>query len=251
MINLLLLQRKKYSFAKKISTIPFLLSVILIFIKSYSYYTTIFSIVFSIISFIIIRISKNKVKNAATIQELFDTSLYKLPWNNILVGEKPQVDYLENYKESKKKTLKNWYKIPEEYKNKNEIILNCQCQNLKWDKNLNLLLFISIILFFIVIWIISIWRNYSLVSILIVFFPALTQVISHIFNILDIYTSENTLIKRINKLKEKEYSKTDLRQIQDYLFIIRCNTTMTPDLIYKIYYFLFMLIMQKIICIKY
>lgn len=85
---------------------------------------------------------KRKKEDAAKIQEMFDTEVFSLPWDNINVGSKPDVGLIF---EKSKKFDKNhphytgfvdWYTIKAATFRYPEAIAFCQQQNLHWDSSL-------------------------------------------------------------------------------------------------------------------
>jgi hypothetical protein len=80
----------------------------------------------------------NKIKQAATVQEEFDTSLFALPWNEVLVGNRVTPETVtpaaNRYQGDKAKFL-NWYpdtgKVPYPLN-----VLMCQRTNFVWDSQL-------------------------------------------------------------------------------------------------------------------
>lgn len=82
---------------------------------------------------------KRKKEDAAKIQELFDTSVFDLPWDSMSVGDKPDTGMI--LKKSKKFNKKHpnytgfvdWYTIKAATFKYPEAIVFCQQQNLHWD----------------------------------------------------------------------------------------------------------------------
>jgi hypothetical protein len=78
---------------------------------------------------------------AAKVQEVFDCAVLKLPWNNLVVGSRPDPEQIceaaEKYKADDRSPLQNWYSreitpdIPLPYAR-----LICQRTNLWWDSKL-------------------------------------------------------------------------------------------------------------------
>lgn len=82
---------------------------------------------------------KKKKEDAAKIQELFDTSVFDLPWDSMSIGDKPDTGLI--LKKSKKFNKKHpnytgfvdWYTIKAATFKYPEAIVFCQQQNLHWD----------------------------------------------------------------------------------------------------------------------
>lgn len=105
-----------------------------------------FSACIGIFSAIFVEFLSNLLKtmkeNAAKIQELFDISVFSLPWDNINVGNKPDSGLI--FKKSKKfidkhpnyDGFKDWYTVKAANFRYPESIVFCQQQNLCWDSSL-------------------------------------------------------------------------------------------------------------------
>ena len=142
-INLLAAQRHQYTEGKRINSFIFfftLLSatVLPILGTQLPEYKIYLSIPLGSLSFLaallLKQIPKTKAEIAAKIQEQFDTELYEMPWNEILVKNKVS-DHDINaaaVKYKKRKRLENWYN---DYSNLevSQAILRCQNENLYWD----------------------------------------------------------------------------------------------------------------------
>lgn len=80
-------------------------------------------------------IEKNKKKRAATIQEEFDTNVFGIPWNAVLVDKKISPELVcaaeRCYKDDKAKLI-NWYADTEGIPFPLDVLL-CQRSNLVWD----------------------------------------------------------------------------------------------------------------------
>lgn len=104
------------------------------------------SVFIGICSAIFVEILSNFLKimkeNAAKIQEMFDTSVFKLPWDNIIIGNKPDVGLIfeksEKYdkKNPNDTVFNNWYTMKAAAFKYPEAIAFCQQQNLHWDSSL-------------------------------------------------------------------------------------------------------------------
>lgn len=154
------------------------------------------------------RLKKMK-EDAAKIQELFDTCVFKLPWDSINIGNKP--DSGLTFKKSKKfykrypnyNGFKDWYTIKAATFKYPQAIAFCQQQNLYWDSSLRkdiitlsviILTFIILIMFFFGIFNDFTFRNF------------LTNVVSLLLPILlffyKIITEHCETIKEMDRLRE-------------------------------------------------
>jgi len=163
-IDLLIAQRYYYSRAKKFRNPRLYISIILaasspLIVHKWPEYIFMLGIIgglWTIVAYFIkICFENSNVIRAATIQEEFDTSLYKLPWNRILVGKKVTPEEINLAKRKFKENvslLKDWYGnllgVPYPF----DIIL-CQRSNLVWDwrlkKSYSFFIFAGIAIYFI------------------------------------------------------------------------------------------------------
>lgn len=79
-----------------------------------------------------------KIELGAKIQELFDTEVFRLPWNSVCAGKKPAVEKINALarKHFKKNTdtqpLQNWYSVRPSTPHYLAILV-CQYSSLSWD----------------------------------------------------------------------------------------------------------------------
>lgn len=272
-IKLLASQRYLYSSAKIFMSWQIFLSVILVAIMSIavlifnekyifnikydlSAHLALLSIIVTLLNpiFFIPMIKKRK-ELASKIQELFDTKVLHIKWNEINIGELPnnediKIYYDEYKKDSNLSELENWYseKIDEVPLHIGRII--CQRSNLWWDislrkKYIRNLLFI--VCFFIVIIIsIGIFSN-----------PSFNSVISNIFTPLlpiflfciEQYKANKDSICNLENLRKEllslwqsiingNYNFDEIeiisRKIQDEIYKNRRDNQLVFDWIYQI-----------------
>lgn len=272
-IKLLASQRYLYSSAKKIMSLQIFFSVVLVTIMSIavlifnekyifnikydlSAHSALLSIIVTLLNpiFFVPMIKKRK-ELASKIQELFDTKVLHIKWNEINIGELPnnediKIYYDEYKKDSNLSELENWYseKIDEVPLHIGRII--CQRSNLWWDislrkKYIRNLLFI--VCFFIVI----------IVSIGIFSNPSFNSVISNIFTPLlpiflfcieqykankDSICNLENLRKELHSLWQRIINGNDnfdeieimSRKIQDEIYKNRKDNQLVFDWIYQI-----------------
>jgi hypothetical protein len=80
-------------------------------------------------------IESQKKKQAATVQEQFDLSLFGIPWNNTLVGNRlsPELIHAADRKfKGNREDLRDWYADTENVPSLMDVLL-CQRSNLVWD----------------------------------------------------------------------------------------------------------------------
>jgi hypothetical protein len=147
MLICLAAQRQLYSTAKTLFLWQLILSTVLVIILSIlSLYIDISWIlaayVFLIAIIDIIFISpqiKRQKEEAAGIQEIFDTTVLDITWNDLLVGDKPSNEEIYRYSEKYRKkyldfeSLKNWYSHSVSKINSNAAKIVCQRSNCVYD----------------------------------------------------------------------------------------------------------------------
>lgn len=191
------------------------------------------------------RIEVQKVKQAATIQEEFDTTLFNLPWNRMLVGAKVQPELISlavhRYKGTYDK-LRDWYpntgNVPYPLN-----ILICQRINLVWDWQLRRryafgLICVTVI-YIISLTIFAIAKDRLVIDFLLgLLFPALSAVVEGIelaWDHIRIATEKEQSASEIFALWEqslkdhRNVSKTKCRDIQDCIYLYRSNGPLVPD----------------------
>lgn len=150
-IEMLAAQRKLYDDAKAVDWIstafsvwvPFILSILLIFVSQNSPLEVVFCIV-SILSMIISLVVDSFIKKrkdlAASIQQKFDIYVYQMPWNERLFGKNKNLNHaIAEHSKSmmskadEKNALYDWYTPMVDEKANNEGILACQRENQWWD----------------------------------------------------------------------------------------------------------------------
>ena len=123
MLICLAAQRQLYSTAKALFLWQLILSTVLVIVLSIinlcvniSWILAAYGFFIAIIYIMVVspQIKKQKEK-AAKIQEIFDTTVLNITWNDLLIGNKPSNEEIYRYSEKYKKrylnfeSLKNWY----------------------------------------------------------------------------------------------------------------------------------------------
>lgn len=209
-----------------------------------------FGVVWTLISVYtdIYRIKKAKI--GATIQEMFDTELFRIPWNKVLVGKKIVISkIIELSRDYSKEDLKGWYstEIKENLPHNIGVLLCYKCnaiwgngQRDKFIRALNwaFFLYYGIMISF------SISQNTGIYDIVIWLAPSLSFLVyiattiknqresiqshEHINTIIDDF------IERF-QFEKIEPTKEELRQIQDLFFTQRNNPHQVPNWFYNIF----------------
>ncbi|HEY4788138.1 MAG TPA: S-4TM family putative pore-forming effector [Bacteroidales bacterium] len=257
-ISLIAAQRQLYTKAKKLRTIRITVSIILAIIIApftvlkFSELKVVIGILSSIwlITVFLINFFENRIiKNAATIQEQFDTTIFNLDWNKFLAGNKVSTELIVNAARKckiEKNTLENWYGNLNEISHKTSILL-CQRSNLVWDWRLRRYFAWTIIISLLLLIGIDIFIGYYIkVSfpdfILGMFLPSIPAFIMGIRETIEHFEIANNKEKlevQITNLldiaidQNQNISDVDLRQIQDKIFDLRKKGTLIPDWWYK------------------
>ena len=199
-----------------------------------------------IITFAIDFFENSNIKRAANIQEQFDTEIFGLDWNEILLGKKEPIEIIitgENKFKGDKANLHDWYGdlqgIDYPYN-----VLVCQRSNLVWDWRLRkkfaimmLVLLTLILLLGIIIGLITkLPLKTYLMGILIPSIPALFFGLKEVIEHFRISNEKTSLMNLTNSFLEKSYiPNSDLRQIQDKIYALRTKGALVPDWFYKKY----------------
>jgi hypothetical protein len=253
-------QRISYRRAKIIRFIKYSLTLLLIVIAPIVFILSpdgitkigIVGAVWTLISFLVGYIESWLVKRAATLQEIFDTELYDINWNDIFFGQKviPHEyvnDIISKYSESElEEEFKNWYEGVEYIQSPLAILL-CQRQNIVWDYKLRDI-YAFIVLTFLVINFLAGLSIFALTGesvlnyLLGLLLPSLSanilgieEVIGH----LNISKRKKELEKKIAQLIINAQNDINtltnkvLREIQDVIFNERLKAPLIPDFIYR------------------
>ena len=257
-LSLLKAQRVAYSQAKLFQIFDLLSVVIAVIFPIVGIYNSKFinilsgfSVVWTIIYLIAEGFRKKKTIEGAKIQEQFDTELFDIEWNSILVGEKVKPDKIYDLRQKKKNenSFRNWYstKIPQNLPKNIKIIL-CQRINSSWELDLRsrfVLVLISLIVIYYGTFItISIIKNIGLYDMLLLLSPSISFLVygvQHSIALNKQVKSKNELLTKIDK-KIEEYSNSkkipteiEIRQIQDIIYNQRTVPEKIPDWFYKIF----------------
>ena len=251
-IQLLSAQRYLYSRAKFIELVSFLLTlvpIILILFIGNGICIQFITTIVTVISLLLTQWSKNEIKSAARIQEKFDTLIFGLCWNKILVGRKPSVEIINKFsKNQDQSNLKNWYTNPDLDSDELNIII-CQRNNVVWNILLHKIcknIIVFLLLLFLVFIIASIFfKDYMWAHVMdtaiVTIIPIVIKFVSYCISFKALLDEETRLINEIDdiihSIDENGYviSFEDLRIIQDFIFInIRSATVLVPNWIYLV-----------------
>ncbi|MFT8413378.1 MAG: S-4TM family putative pore-forming effector, partial [Oenococcus oeni] len=135
-IQLLSAQKNLYSQAKFIelfSLLSTLVPIILVLFIGNGICIQFITTIATVISLLLTQWSKNEIKSAARIREKFDTHIFGLYWNKILVGREPSPEIINKFSKNQDQSiLKNWYTNPDLDSDGLNIII-CQRNNVVWN----------------------------------------------------------------------------------------------------------------------
>jgi len=263
-LNMLAAQRYLYSSAKKLFQGRFWVAIFfavlgpLLFSTDvwFAPYFGLFSLVYFLTDlFFLKRIEYNKRMEAAKIQELFDTVVLNLNWNQIVVGRRPILEKIFEASECFKKhscykDLKNWYPVSVCKLNIPLARILCQRTNIWWDSKLRrvfaygLISFILVItlLVFLVALIMNMTIDKIILSLLLPVLPLYKVVLGQIVSQLKTAEDVECLREKADKIIEDSLSLVDLdpqntksrcRTLQDEIFRHRRSSMPVPDRIYS------------------
>jgi len=193
-------------------------------------------------------------ENAAKIQELFDTHVFGLDWNEIAVGKRPEPELIHEEAKSycfskvKKTSLNKWYPaiindVPDIF-----AVIICQRSNVWWDARVRkrYLLFICMTLVLIAVGLIgySIFVRKDVFDFLAFIVAPIAS--TYVFGYRQM-VEQRDAVERLNKLKEasekiwtealggESVSKlwTKCRSLQDQIFDHRKRNPPTFDFLFK------------------
>ena len=254
LLSLLKLQRYKYNKVSYVSTLNFILSVVLPIILSiiglfnipdnYISYINYVGAICTIICLWLSSTLKTMKENAAKIQYVFDVQLFGFKQNNLICSS-TMTDLLALSKKEKIQNLKgleNWYSIKNNIKT-NDAIFSCQQQNIRWDKKLRRLflyfiLSISFVSLFAIVSI-AILKNLEfniLWSYIFLLMPIIAYCMSFIFSSIDDIKNQNELVEIFNSYKtKKNLSIKKLSSLEEKIFHYRKELVKIPNWFFYIF----------------
>lgn len=180
---------------------------------------------------------KRMKEDAAKIQELFDTNVFELPWDNINIGDKPDSGLIFN--KSKKFNKKNssytgfvdWYTIKAATFKYPEAIVFCQQQNLHWDsslrKNIVYLSAAMLIIILISMGVLGILNDFSvrnlLTNVLALFFP----ICWFFYKMITEHMETIKEMERLRRINDELIASTISNNLSDYELTTQCRQLQT------------------------
>lgn len=253
-LNLLATQRYLYTQAKNIQRWRVLGTVglagvapfILILFPNSKIVMAIIGGIWLLVSRLILEdLEAKKIKQAANAQEQFDTVLFKLPWNHILVGTKLSPELISSAEKSfsgNRERLKNWYADTGDLPYPLNVLL-CQRSNLVWDWRLRrhyawIISMLTALLFGFGIVFAVVTDQTLLNYLLAIFMPSLSALLKGIEvskSHFEIATEKEKMERKISAIWEaglrnpNSVSQEQCRDIQDFIYILRSKGPLVPD----------------------
>lgn len=242
---------RSYNKAKRINNIIIVVSFFIsimsllnkLFIWNKDDMIGIFSTLWIIISIFLKNIEDNIRKIAADIQEEFDTYVFDISKNKMIIL--PEISIEEKYLGKSSKEELYYSNLYSEDKITN--ILICQRENIVYDKNMRkaykCINLFFLIMYIILVYIIGVMNKFTLeiflISIIIPSINIIVYFIEKVLNLngeLELLSQADCLIKKSLYYNKENYSDLELvcRQYQDFIYIKRRNWTIIPNYIYKI-----------------
>ncbi|MES9844133.1 MAG: S-4TM family putative pore-forming effector [Candidatus Sedimenticola sp. 6PFRAG5] len=220
-----------------------------------SFYASLYGVAVTVIDvFFLSKFIKTYRELGALIQESFDTNVYSMPWNQVLVGEKTAPEdiyglYEKHAKKADLSKLKDWYPVNDSNLSGDPVSINvCQRTNLMWDMSLRKKALLLSKLFLLVVVAAIIWLgvhfNVSLTQFLVGFvvpmLPLFVFVSKSVRSNTESISYINSIKSHVESLMEKiQRGELDhqsalliARQLQDAIFTHRNTTRPVSDWLY-------------------
>ncbi|MGB1247874.1 MAG: S-4TM family putative pore-forming effector [Chitinophagales bacterium] len=257
LLRLLKAQNSAYSKAKRyqiIDVISILIAlsptVLLYFDLNHATLVAVIGVIWTLISIFSQILIERETKIGAVIQDQFDTKLFKIDRNEILVGDEIEISkILELSKPNKNDDLTNWYstKISDNLSHETAVLLAYKC-NAIWGKSQRkqfiLFIKIMIVLYYGGMIALSLYKNTGLFDLVVWLAPSIpalvfgTSTIKAQNGIVTTYNKINKLVDKLFRdLKDNQNvpTKVELRQIQDLFYTQRLIANKVPDWFYKLF----------------
>ena len=254
-------QRNLYSSAKRWRNVRFvccvLVIVVLSVLKSIWNDSSTLAIILTLATFDSLMLGPvftrqiNRRKNlAARIQQLLDTELFDLPWDEYLCGRKPTAEEVYDHKSEKiPDRLKDWYDTGiGEVQDLNTAVLLCQRKNMRYDSHIRttftklcrwgaLIICLGVFVAAIVIY------KTDILSVIMFGLIPITPIVRWIQSAMNEDSKDKEVRDSLESLVTKEMDLamkgkpvhvTELKRIQNWMFIHRRDGYLVPDWYYDV-----------------
>jgi hypothetical protein len=190
---------------------------------------------------------KRKIKEAASIQELFDTTVFNLAWNGILVARPTASIINEAARRYRRDDVRNWYANTGSVQRPLDILI-CQRTNLSWGISIHRAWAASVAGFSAALLLLSTILALSLdsPSFLTAFVGFYAPIIPSLKELLDIHRSNTDGIGSKQEADSRALEmwrraiesgnaprEEECRQLQDRILLSRQSATFVPDWFYR------------------
>jgi hypothetical protein len=226
------------------------LSIVFIFLPDE--YKTIPAIIGGVVTLIGVAVESfetSKTKQAAKVQEEFDTNLFNLPWNKVLVGNRVEPEFIriaERKFSGDKDKMYNWYPDPTPLPYPFDVLV-CQRANLVWDSALHnyygFMLLVICALWVAIGLIVAFLTGQTVTDFFLAWLlpslPALTLGMQFMIRHWNIAKDETEVRERLQGIWEEgmdnpeSITKQHCREIQNCIYNLRCKTSLVPDFVYR------------------
>ncbi len=202
--------------------------------------------VLGIVQWAISLVERHRSQTAASIQEEFDTSVYPLPWNALLVTKADTEDVIAASSRHKgdRAKLADWYSIPDGISYPLDVVL-CQRTNLRWDSVLRRAYAKTIVAGLVALYLVfvgvGIARDFSLAEFVLGLLPSLGALQLGLETVRGHFrhsSAQMDLKRKVEAAWEKARTRprtvrtSDLRAIQDGIYQLRVAAPPVPDRFY-------------------
>ena len=245
-----------YGQAKRLNFLKFLFAVILPFLFSCAetfcqnggqfaaVLPYLLSIVSMLLSFLLKPTIERKITLAADIKQDYDVSVYQMPWNKDLFGEKRDLtrEIAENSAAGRSgDAFRDWYRPEADAMPLSDGIFACQRENYAWDSALRAryksLCWCGVGTLILIMLVIEIHKGESVAAFLASFAVFILPIVSWL---LETVSALNADLKRLEEMKAdfqsaNARSMKDLQKIQKVLYEHRKSAVIPPGFLYRFF----------------
>jgi len=253
-IRLLVAQARLYTEAKRIRLLRVVVSVILaaiapvlaMLVPQSAWVMAALGGAWTLLTYFPFRgLQREKIRQAATIQEQFDVGLFNLPWNEVLVGSRVEPEIIHAAERSFREDttrFRDWYSDTGSLPDPLNVLL-CQRANIVWDWRLRRKYAASVAwliaaLLVVDVGIALVLQQSLLDFLLSLFFPSLPALVQGLETFLahrETAAEKEELSHRIQALwdsglrEPQAVTRDQCRQIQDRIYALRKDGPLVPD----------------------
>lgn len=242
-------QTKRLNFLKFLFAVilPFLFSCVELFCQNGGQFVAVLPYLLSIasvlLSFLLKPTIDRKISLAADIKQDYDVSVYQMPWNRDIFGEKRDLtrEIAENSAGQSGDAFRDWYRPEADAMPLSEGIFACQRENYAWDSGLRAryknLCWCGVGTLILIILVVEIHKGESVAAFLASFAVFILPIVSWL---LETVGALNADLKRLEEMKAAFQSANarnvkDLQKIQKALYEHRKSAVIPPGFLYRFF----------------